>query len=110
MDNHDNHEIWRSLNSNQTWPSPGSDDDRRWFRARPHRKHRLRRAYPDEVPDDRCGAWAIVRQARVGIRLRVIAVLDAAEPSDFGEANAQRLFEQAVRMYPLVAKAAEALR
>jgi hypothetical protein len=98
----------QKLNCDRAWPSPGSDDDRRWFRARPHRKHRVRAAYPDEFPDDRVGLWTIVRQVRPGVRLRVVAELTG--PPKPGEGDARRLFEQAASRYSLVARVAEALR
>ena len=74
-------------------PSPGSDDDRRWFRQNPDRNHRVRRALLDEAPDNAGPGWVIVRQVAPGLRMRAVVDLDTDRPVD-DEANARQLFER----------------
>jgi hypothetical protein len=45
--------------------------DKDWFRTRPHRTHRLRRATPGEFPGAKDDTWVVVRQRQPGIRLRL---------------------------------------
>jgi hypothetical protein len=44
--------------------------DREWFRSRPYRSHRLRRATPDELPGLSAEAYIVVRQVAPGVRMR----------------------------------------
>jgi len=81
------------------WPSPGSDNDREWFRKHPKRSYRLRSALPEEVPDHRTGLWVIVRQVAPGLRVRAIVNLKIDDPKD-DEATARRLFDELARHKP----------
>jgi hypothetical protein len=80
-------------------PQPGrQEDDATWFRARPERRYRLRRA---QLPDELSAPWVIVHQLKPGVRVRAEVVLDSDTPCD-DESSIRRRFAQVSAQNPFV--------